>query len=146
MSNFEYAGFWRRLMAAIVDVLILMLVIAIPLTLIYGGQYWLGEKTVHGFWDFLLSYVLPFVATILFWRRFLGTPGKMLLELCVVDAKSGQRMGLGQSVIRYFAYLISMLPLGLGFIWIVFDKKKQGWHDKLAGSIVIKHDIHDPSF
>jgi uncharacterized RDD family membrane protein YckC len=42
-----------------------------------------------------------------------------------------------QSVIRYLAYYVSLIPLGLGFFWIAWDDKKQGWHDKIAGTIVI---------
>ena len=82
--------------------------------------------------------VLPFVATIWFWLRFLGTPGKMLVKIKIVDANTGNKMSVGQAIGRYFAYIISSIPFGLGFIWIAFDKKKQGWHDKLAGTVVIK--------
>jgi len=39
---------------------------------------------------------------------------------------------------RYFAYFISTIPLCLGFLWITFDRKKQGWHDKLAGTVVVR--------
>jgi uncharacterized RDD family membrane protein YckC len=45
---------------------------------------------------------------------------------------------MGQSVGRYFAYLVSIIPLCLGFAWIAFDARKQGWHDKLAGSVVVR--------
>ena len=40
--------------------------------------------------------------------------------------------------VRYFAYIVSFMPLYLGFIWIYFDKRKQGFHDKIAGTVVIK--------
>jgi len=138
MENTNYAGFWIRLGASLIDILLMLIVVAIPLSFIYGEQYWLGEQLVYGVWDVLLNYVLPIFATIWFWLRFLATPGKMLTKLKVVDAKTGGKMSLGQAIGRYFAYLVAMLPLFLGFIWIGFDKKKQGWHDKLAGTVVIR--------
>jgi uncharacterized RDD family membrane protein YckC len=138
MNEQQYAGFWIRLAATLIDVIILLFVIGIPLTLIYGEAYWTSDTLYFGIWDVLLNYVLPFVATIWFWLRFLGTPGKMLVKIKIVDANTGNKMSVGQAIGRYFAYIISSIPFGLGFIWIAFDKKKQGWHDKLAGTVVIK--------
>ncbi len=144
MPKQEYAGFWIRLGATLIDTVILLVVITIPLTFIYGEEYWLGEQLIHGIWDVLLNYVFPLVLTIWFWRRFLGTPGKMATRLIIVDAKTGNKMSVGQSIGRYFAYIISALPLCLGFIWIGLDKKKQGWHDKLAGTVVVRSNATEP--
>lgn len=144
MNEQEYAGFWIRVGATLIDVVILLMVIAIPLTFIYGEDYWLGEQLIYGFWDVLINYVFPFVVTIWFWRRFLGTPGKMATKLKIVDAKTGNKMSVGQSIGRYFAYIVSTLPLCLGFIWVGIDKKKQGWHDKLAGTVVVRSNATEP--
>ncbi len=138
MSEQEYAGFWVRLGATLIDTIIIFIVITIPLSLIYGESYWFGGQFIHGFWDVILGWVLPIAATIWFWLRFLGTPGKMALKLKIVDARTGKKMRTGQAVGRYFAYLVSIIPLGLGFLWIGIDSRKQGWHDKLAGTVVIK--------
>jgi uncharacterized RDD family membrane protein YckC len=88
--------------------------------------------------DLLISWVAPFVAVIWFWRAKQGTPGKMALSLHVVDATTGRTLSTGQSVGRYFAYLVSIVPLFIGFVWVAFDKRKQGWHDKLVGSVVVR--------
>lgn len=138
MNNQEYAGFWVRLGAVLIDTVIIVIVITIPLSFIYGEQYWFGGAYIRGFWDFILGWVVPIVATIWFWLRYLGTPGKMALKLKIVDAKTGKKMTTGQAIGRYFAYLVSIIPFCLGFIWIGIDSKKQGWHDKLAGTVVIK--------
>ena len=138
MNNQEYAGFWVRLGATLIDTIIIFIVITIPLSFIYGEQYWLSAQYIRGFWDVVLGWVVPIVATIWFWQRFLGTPGKMALKLKIVDARTGKKMATGKAIGRYFAYLVSIIPLGLGFIWIGIDSKKQGWHDKLAGTVVIK--------
>ena len=81
---------------------------------------------------------LPAVVVMVFWAFRQATPGKMLLSLRIVDAATGGALSVGQCVGRYFAYVVSTLPLGLGFVWVAFDKRKQGWHDKLAGTVVVK--------
>ncbi len=138
MSQQEYAGFWIRMGASLIDLVILVIVIFVPLSFIYGEEYWVGNQWIYGFWDIFLNYVFPLIATIWFWLRFYGTPGKMATKLKIVDAKTGSKLSFWQAVGRYFAYIPALLPLGLGFIWIGIDKKKQGWHDKLAGTVVIK--------
>ena len=140
----EYAGFWRRFGALIIDMLLMIPVIYLPLILIYGKDYWLGDAMILGFWDVLLSYILPFVGTIWFWRRYLGTPGKMATKLEIVDAQTGNSMSTGQAVGRYFAYIISMVPFCAGFLWVGIDKRKQGWHDKLAGTLVLHKTSKEP--
>ncbi|TAL09221.1 MAG: RDD family protein, partial [Chloroflexota bacterium] len=49
-----------------------------------------------------------------------------------------RRIGLGRSLLRYLGYLISWWILGIGFIWVAFDRKKQGWHDKIGGTVVVR--------
>lgn len=138
MENKEYAGFWIRFGALLIDMLIMLIVLYVPLSFIYGENYWAGEQFIYGFWDLMLGYIVPFVATIWFWLRFLATPGKMATKLEIVDASTGNKMTTGQAVGRYFGYILSAIPLGLGFIWVGIDKRKQGWHDKLAGTVVIR--------
>ncbi|WP_101759019.1 RDD family protein [Oceanicoccus sp. KOV_DT_Chl] len=136
-----YAGFWIRLAATIADTFILLAFTAPILYLIYGEAY-LAENAppVLGYIDIFISWVLPIVATLLFWRYRAGTPGKLIFHLAVVDASSGQKLTALQSLIRYFAYIISALPFGIGFFWVIWDRKKQAWHDKLAKSVVIKNN------
>lgn len=45
---------------------------------------------------------------------------------------------------RYLAYYVSLIPFGLGFIWVAFDGRKQGWHDKLAGTVVVRKKNREP--
>ena len=137
-GDLVYAGFWIRLWAAIVDGLLLTLII-IPLAwAIYGEEYFVSEAVVLGPPDFLISYVLPAVIVIAFWIYKLATPGKMSISATIVDARTGGRPSAGQFIGRYLAYFVSGIPLGLGFIWVAFDGRKQGWHDKLAGTVVVR--------
>ena len=137
-QDYKYGRFWIRFLAQIIDG-ILMLVIIMPiLYMVYGSAYFTDAETMsHGVIDVILSYVFPIAATILFWLYRAGTPGKILLKLMIVNAKTGESISTGQAIGRYFAYILSAIPLGLGYIWAGFDKRKQSWHDKLAGTIVV---------
>lgn len=135
----HYAGFWLRVGASIIDTVLLLAVMLPLLVSIYGWDYFDGTQSgfVAGTADFLISWVGPAVAVIVFWVYKSATPGKMMLSARIVDATTGQPPSVGQSVGRYFAYYLSLLPLGLGFLWVAFDPRKQGWHDKLANTVVI---------
>lgn len=139
MTNNAYAGFWIRVGASIIDTLLMMIILVPALTAIYGSEYWVGEQLIAGSWDILFNYILPAIAVLAFWFYKSATPGKMATNLTIVDAKTGAKPSRGQFIIRYLGYYLAALPLFLGIIWVVFDKKKQGWHDKIAGTVVIKH-------
>ena len=62
----------------------------------------------------------------------------MAFSARVVDAGTGKTLSAGQSIGRYLAYFVSALPLGLGLFWVAWDEKKQGWDDKLAGTVVVR--------
>jgi uncharacterized RDD family membrane protein YckC len=137
-TPFEYVGFWSRLGASIIDSIIIIVITLPTLYLIYGGDYFNSEEFIQGFSDLIISYVFPLVATILFWIYKCATPGKIALSVKIVDAKTGNNPTVRQSTIRYLGYYVSLIPLGLGFLWIAWDAKKQGWHDKMAGTVVIR--------
>jgi uncharacterized RDD family membrane protein YckC len=141
----RYAGFWIRAIATVIDV-VLLLVITLPLLLwVYGLEYLdPNAPMIRGPVDFLISYVFPAVAVIVFWKYRSATPGKMIVSARIVDARSGGPPSTTQCLIRYFAYLVSMLPLGLGFLWIALDPRKQAWHDKLAGTVVVRSGQESP--
>jgi len=139
-QDMEYAGFWVRVGAALIDTLLIMAVTFPLLLALYGWAYFDAEQTalIAGPADFLISWVLPAVAVVVFWMTRQATPGKMALSLRVVDAATGNTLTAAQSIGRYLGYYVSMLPLFLGIIWVAFDKRKQGWHDKLAGTVVVR--------
>lgn len=137
-SELEYAGFWVRVGASIIDT-ILLLFFVIPLMLaFYGDSYWTDTSLIKGPVGLLVEWILPAVAVIAFWVAKQATPGKMALSMKIVDAKTGDRPSAGQLIGRYLGYFVSMLPLFLGILWVAFDRRKQGWHDKLAGTVVVR--------
>ena len=144
MEAVKYAGFWVRVGASVIDTVIMMLIILPILTAIYGQDYWLSESLINGFWDVVFNYFIPAMAVIVFWIYKSATPGKMVFRLTIVDAKTGGKPTTGQLIGRYFAYYVSAIPLLLGFFWVGIDKRKQGWHDKLAGTVVIRNTASEP--
>jgi uncharacterized RDD family membrane protein YckC len=136
----EYVGFWSRFLAFLIDSLVLTVVLVPLMIAIYGRQYFSLERQLSGqaggVWDWVVNLALA-AATIVFWRYRGATPGKMAISAKIVDAKSGGVPSTGALILRFFAYIVSMLPLGLGFLWIAFDRRKQGFHDKIAGTAVI---------
>ena len=140
----EYAGFWLRTGAAIIDSILVMIITTPLLTAIYGSGYWDVEAYTLGFWDTLLTYLFPAIAIVLFWLYRSATPGKMALRLSIVDSKTGEKPSRGQFIVRYLGYYVSIIPLFLGLIWVGIDKRKQGFHDKLAGTVVIRNKKSEP--
>jgi uncharacterized RDD family membrane protein YckC len=137
-EDLEYVGFWPRVGASLIDT-VLLLAICLPLvTAVYGREYWLSDAFIHGPADLLINWVLPAVAVVLFWVYRQATPGKMAISARIVDAETGEKPSTGQLVGRYLGYYVSILPLMLGILWVAFDPRKQGWHDKLAGTVVVR--------
>jgi len=134
----EYVGFWLRVGASIIDTVLVLVIVAPVLTWIYGPEYWVSDRLVHGPADVLFNWVLPAVAVILFWMYRQATPGKMAIGARIVDAKTGGKPSTGQLIGRYFGYFVSTIPLLLGLIWVGIDQRKQGWHDMLAGTVVVR--------
>jgi uncharacterized RDD family membrane protein YckC len=143
------AGFFSRSEAFIVDLVILSVVQLLASTFI--------EKFIK---FFLLTGLVERIRTLLenstlnitvgsgltilfvigyftfFWTLVGYTPGKAILGLKVVR-RNGANLSFGRSILRFFSYWISAIPLFLGFFWVLWDPKRQGWHDKIAGTQVV---------
>jgi uncharacterized RDD family membrane protein YckC len=136
----QYVGFWSRFAASIIDTILVMIIVAPLVTWVYGADYWVDPERgfIAGPADFLLNWLLPAIAVILFWVYRQATPGKMAVGAKIVDAKTLGPPSTGQLIGRYFGYYVSIIPLCLGLIWVGIDSKKQGFHDKLAGTVVVR--------
>ena len=138
IDGFRYAGFWIRVWASLID-LVLFSLWTIPLMyLVYGPALWSNQQLILGPADVLINWVLPSIAVIVFWQKKQATLGKMAIRARIVDARTGLAPSTRQDVIRYFGYVLSVLPLGVGYLWVAFDRRKQGFHDKLAGTLVVR--------
>ncbi|HTF14678.1 MAG TPA: RDD family protein [Burkholderiales bacterium] len=138
----KYVGFWKRVLATLIDSLILVVFIGLIAIAFYGREYLrLSNEGKTVIFDLVVQGLLPALAVIFFWRYRSATPGKMLISAKIADADTFGTPSTGKLIGRYFAYILSCFFM-LGFIWVAFDKRKQGWHDKLAGTVVI-HDEDD---
>ncbi|MFT5836739.1 MAG: putative RDD family membrane protein YckC [Candidatus Azotimanducaceae bacterium] len=144
-ENLEYAGFWVRVGAAIIDSILLLMVTFPILVWIYGWAYFDSGALIEGPADFIISWILPAFTVVLFWIYRQATPGKMAYDLRIVDARTGQPPSKGQNILRYFAYFVSTIPLGLGLIWVGIDRRKQGWHDLIAKTVVVRSKTRGPA-
>lgn len=143
--QFQYAGFIRRVLAFIVDTALISLITTALALSLFGTEYLqLSQqgslKSLLDWRILTFEHALPALWIIGCWLAWMATPGKLLFDCQIVDAHSKSRARPGQLIIRYLAYILSAIPLGLGFFWIIFDKRNQGWHDKLARTVVIMQD------
>ncbi len=141
MTAERFGGFWRRAVAYGIDKAILQIfyiTLFVAELLIQGGNQpdWY-EMDMGVIW---IYYLIALFLDMVYFTWFHGsvgqTPGKMMLGLRIVQA-TGEPMTFGHAFLRWTGYLISKLAVYLGFIWIAFDRRKQGWHDKIAGTVVV---------
>jgi uncharacterized RDD family membrane protein YckC len=156
--NVRYAGFWIRFLAVWIDTAVLVVPIGFVVYLLSGGE-WLdfsqlsqsislaSERDIAASlqsmpkasmkWESLFELLVAGV-TLFFWKRWAGaTPGKRVLGIHVVDAKTYKEMTVKQAIIRYIGYIVSTIPLGAGFIMVGFRKDKRALHDLLAETVVV---------
>lgn len=137
----SYAGFGRRLLAQLIDTALLMLVGLLVGVVVYGLNILQGippeeATTLSTAADWMLNLIVALI-TLLFWVTWQATPGKRLLGLRIVDAETGGLPPFNRLVLRYVGYFISALPLSLGFLWMLWDRRQQCWHDKLGRTVVL---------
>jgi uncharacterized RDD family membrane protein YckC len=120
------AGFVDRVIAVIIDALILL----IPNIIFYVA---IGDVAGN-----ILSFLVGAAYAIYFWTSTGQTPGKKVMKLQVVKADGGAILSPGEAIIRYIGTFISGIALLLGYLWVIWDPKHEAWHDKIAGTKVIK--------
>ncbi|MBA3788306.1 MAG: RDD family protein [Actinobacteria bacterium] len=120
------AGFWRRFVASLLDGIVIGIANVILLGLIDDNAA-TGIATLIG-----LGYYTYFEGS-----ASGQTLGKKALGIRVLSLKDGGPIGYGRAFIRYIGRIVSAIPLLLGYFWMLWDKEKQTWHDKFAGSVVV---------
>ena len=138
-QNFGFASFGRRLGAYLVDWIILT-----PVGLIYSYFYITYGPTINSSayyaYNYLISISISALFFIILWIKLNGqTPGKKLFKIRIIR-QDGSPIDAKTAALRFLGYIVSSIPLGLGFIWILLDENKEGWHDKIAKTQVVKLD------
>lgn len=148
-----YSGFVSRTLAYLIDAVIIGLTISIV--------YWIFSKIVFPVVPIDISSCPPLTTSLtaiscnvfrwllnlfmigftpvyilFFWLLAGQTPGKAILGVRV-QRLDGGRMTLLTGLIRLAGYFLCFLSMGIGFLWIILDDRRQGWHDKLAGTCVV---------
>ncbi|HYL70745.1 MAG TPA: RDD family protein [Candidatus Dormibacteraeota bacterium] len=153
----QYAGFWIRFLAYLIDGIVLWIPLGIifaltiaptvqPINCTFINTTGFQSATCSGigplvgafgiFW--LIGLIVPAVYDVVLWSWLGQTLGQKALGLHVVDANTGTRISVGRAIGRYIGLLVSSWVLFLGLIWAGFDPRKQGWHDKMASTFVVR--------
>ena len=119
------ASFGRRLVAYLLD--------SIIVGIVYGIAYAIS-KPIGG--------VVSILVGLIYFSYFDGsargqTIGKMALGIRVIDFRGGGPIGFGRGFIRWLGRILSSIPCFLGYLWALWDREKQGWHDKIATTVVV---------
>ncbi len=140
MDEIRYVGFWMRTLAFIIDNIVgfiitlpLFAFITIDTERLLTDPIYLEETRMKVY----LALIVVGLILVACWKYLGGTPGKLLLKSYIVNAADYRRASSLQLFVRAIGYIPSFLIFGLGFLWIAVDKRKQGWHDKIAGTAVI---------
>ena len=127
----RYAGFWIRLLAYIIDAIILG-ALTFPLARVLS-MMGIGEQSSN-----VMSIAISWMYFAVFETSgWMASPGKKALGLIVTDEQGGQ-LSVGRATRRYFAKILSALLLGIGFVMIAFTARKQGLHDKMFHTLVLR--------
>jgi len=133
-ATVQYMGFWIRLAAAIIDGIIIWFISFVISTLFISRLIGLGY--------FLSPVSLWFPIILLYHWLFIGlkgqTLGKMSVGIRVTNAE-GSAPGLAFALLRELpGKILATIPIYLGYLWIIWDGQKQGWHDKIANTYVVR--------
>lgn len=148
-ETLRYAGFGERCVASLIDSIVqlplivpcLWFLLRADVVAAAGDPFLLAERisvTLETPLGRAIVWGIPLFYCIVFWKFRSATPGKLLLDMKIVDAATGNEPTSMRWLLRGVGYVVNVLILFLGFLWIAFDKRKQGLHDKLANTVVIK--------
>jgi uncharacterized RDD family membrane protein YckC len=166
--GWSYVGFWRRVAALLIDSFLLTVLLWASLLIVlprlaggdfgaaFGSGAYVVDPTTHQITitpagaaalrrmvGLILWLELTFVVgwalyQVLFWWRFGATLGQRALGIQIRRLRDGTRPTLWTAFLRAIGYLISGWALGIGFFWVAFDARKQGWHDHIAGTVAVR--------
>jgi uncharacterized RDD family membrane protein YckC len=136
----RYAGFWIRVLAYLIDG---MIIGAIRWAVLLPMGFGLWRRPMDPDYAFswigtapLVSLAVGICYFVFFWTQYGATPGKMVLKLKVITPEGGL-ISAGQAVGRYFSQILSGLILCIGFMMAGWDDEKRALHDRIAGTRVI---------
>ena len=158
MKQVVYAGFSVRAVASFLDIFFLALPLGIFVQVASGGAWFdvdsyvkslelasqgdpravlIQRESISKEWEIVFE-ILTLIITVVFWKKWRGaTPGKKIMKIKIVDAKTFKDITNKQAIIRSVGYIPSDLFFGLGFFMVILRKDKIAFHDLLANTAVI---------
>lgn len=132
----NYGGFWIRVVAYIIDAVLLGVVYGIIDAIFRVNP----SDTTSGAYSAAsgLNLLIGIAYFSYMWSYQGATIGQRIFKLRVVDANTGQRITIGKALLRWVGLAVSFLVCFVGVIWVAFDARKQGWMDKIAGTLVLQ--------
>ena len=118
-TSLPRAGFWIRMGALFIDIILIAVIAGVLNT---AGEVWLVALAAYG---------------ALMWKFKGTTIGGLVCGIKVVR-RDGAELNWDTAIVRALGCFLSMVVAGLGFLWIVFDEDRQAWHDKIAGTLVVR--------
>ena len=139
-EGLRYAGFWVRVVAFILDAIVLGVLTTALAPLMGGGSV---VTNAGGTWTInyatnAVGLLIDLVYFVGFWTWRGQSPGMIPFNMRIVMAADGGKIDVVRGLLRYVGLIISFVVLFLGVIWVAFDGRKQGWHDKIAGTVVVR--------
>ncbi len=146
LASLTKGGFWMRSVAFLIDVGVVAALAAaggilIGMAVQIGGSFSSAPQADLEWLEWIATALFSMLLNICYFTLFVGwrgqTPGKMLLGLKIIRV-SGEEVGYARALVRGFGQGIGLLCFGLGFLMVAFSRRKQGLHDKLAGTYVVR--------
>lgn len=163
-ATVQYATFHQRFSAFLVDFLIILIPLSLVMSEVFNIMWgpiqvneadmralaqtqdteamahmiFVKERLIRLLKENIVFAIISGAVWISFWHYRSATPGKMLFKIKVVDAETGGPCRMKQYIIRYIGILISGTLLGIGFLWLRWNKRARAWHDFMAGTVVVK--------
>lgn len=131
--NYKPAGFWIRAMAAIIDGLIMGGIGLLVMIVFEAPSIDFEDSTALDIFMFVYSVIFIVIFTA---SKLKASPGKLILGIQVLTLDNKQ-IGIGRSIGRYFAYIISTFTFMVGYIMAGFTKDKKALHDLICGTRVV---------
>jgi uncharacterized RDD family membrane protein YckC len=138
----RYGGFWVRTVAYILDFIVILVITGALSVFTLGGGTFVtttnaGVVSIN-YTASALSTLVTLVYFVGFWGWRSQTPGMIPFNMRIVMADDGSKPDWVRMLLRYVGLIISFVVLLLGVLWVGFDRRKQGWHDKMAGTVVVR--------
>lgn len=137
----EKAGFFIRFVAYMIDSIVLSIALSIIMAISITGSLAMMDNQTFVLAVYLISGAIMLIVYFGYFIYFYGTSGqtlgKKMLRIKVVST-NGTPLTYKKGLLRIIGYIIASIPIYIGFIWMLFDKNKQNWEDKIANTYVVK--------